>query len=388
MIKELKVIELASVLAGPSVGQFFAELGAEVIKIENPESGGDVTRSWKSKDEKKADISAYFSCTNWGKKSLTLNLKERAGLAILYDLIKQSDLVITSYKPGDAEKLNVDYECLSSLNSKLIYAEITGYGGHVQRVGYDAIIQAESGFMHMNGQSDGPPTKMPVAVIDVIAGHHLKEAILLALILRMQNGKGRRVSVSLMDAAISSLVNQAANHLVAGVNPRRKGSIHPTIAPYGELFVTIDGKELILAVGNDKQFKGLCQILGLAHLADHKKFKDNQARVSNRNKLETYLSPKIATFTANDLMSKLNEKQIPAGVITSVAETLDQKNIEDLLLKSDRYAGLRRFAASGIEIPSHILPPPCLGMHNEAILAQKLGLSTTEVQELSERGII
>ena len=158
MFKDLKIIELASVLAGPSVGQFFAELGAEVIKVEYPGLGGAVTRSWKMSGEQDGDISAYFSSINWGKKSLTLNLGEKEGKEILYDLIRQTDIVITSYKPGDAEKLQVDYESLSSLNPKLIYGEITGYGSKINRVGYDAIIQAESGFMYMNGSSDGPPT--------------------------------------------------------------------------------------------------------------------------------------------------------------------------------------------------------------------------------------
>ncbi|MEM8566415.1 MAG: CaiB/BaiF CoA-transferase family protein [Bacteroidota bacterium] len=388
MFNDLQIIELASVLAGPSVGQFFAELSAEVIKIENPGTGGDVTRSWKTKSEGDEDISAYFSSTNWGKKSLTLNLNEKEGREVLYNLIRQTDIVITSYKPGDAEKLQVDYDYLYSLNPKLIYAEITGYGYKVNRVGYDAIIQAEAGFMHINGQADGPPTKMPVALVDVLAGHHLKEAILVALINRTQSHKGRRVSVSLMDAAISSLANQAANYLVAGLNPARKGSIHPNIAPYGEIFRTMDGKALILAVGNDKQFERLCRILDVSALANDEKFKSNQARVSNRNELKGHLSPKISTFTAGNLTAKLIEKQVPAGIITSVAEAIDQSNVEDLLIKSDYYTGLRGFVAKGLEISSHILPPPKLGEHNYLILKDKLAYSPSEIEDLQRRGVI
>ncbi|MEM9856790.1 MAG: CaiB/BaiF CoA-transferase family protein [Bacteroidota bacterium] len=388
MFKDLKIIELASVLAGPSVGQFFAELGAEVIKVEHPGLGGDVTRSWKMSGEQDGDISAYFSSINWGKKSLTLNLGEKEGKEILYDLIRQTDIVITSYKPGDAEKFQVDYESLSSLNPKLIYGEITGYGSKINRVGYDAIVQAESGFMYMNGSSDGPPTKMPVALVDVLAGHHLKEAILVALIQRLQSGKGKCVSVSLIDAAISSLINQAANYFVAGVNPERKGSIHPNIAPYGEIFKTKDGKELILAAGNDKQFKGLCQILRLDTLVDDEKFKNNQVRVLNRDKLEFHLSSKISMFMADDLISKLIERQVPAGIIVSVAEALDQQKVEDLLLKSDHLTGLRGFAATGLEISSHLLPPPKLGEHNYAILEDKLGYRASEIDQLRRSGII
>ncbi|MEO0552094.1 MAG: CaiB/BaiF CoA-transferase family protein [Bacteroidota bacterium] len=388
MFTDLKIIELASVLAGPSVGQFFAELGAEVIKIENPKTKGDVTRSWKVKGEDSSDRSAYFTSTNWGKKSLTLDISQIEGLKVLHRLAVEADIVIASYKPGDAKKLKVDYETLSGRNSKLIYGEITGYGADIKRVGYDAIIQAESGFMYMNGQADGPPTKMPVALVDVLAGHHLKEAILLALIHRMKTGEGRHVSVSLMDAAISSLVNQAANYLITGVDPRRKGSIHPNIAPYGEIFETRDEKQLILAVGNNKQFNKLCKVLGLHQLIEDKLFTTSPSRVKNRTLLGDQLKSEISQVESDVLMKELNANQIPAGIITSVADALEHQDIASIKLQSNDLLGLRGFAASGLEISSHILPPPGLGEHNNAILTQELGFNTNEIKGLSERGII
>src|SRR5688572_24622563 len=193
IFKDFKVLELASVLAGPSVGQFFAELGASVIKVENLRTHGDVTRSWKGSGEKTDDRSAYFCSVNWGKRSIALDLNTTEGQEIVQKLAEQSDIIIASYKPGDAEKLKVDYQTLSKNNPGLIYGLVTGYGSHNPRLGYDAIIQAEAGFMFMNGEPGGPSLKMPVALIDILAGHHLKEGLLLALLEKMTTKKGRLV---------------------------------------------------------------------------------------------------------------------------------------------------------------------------------------------------
>src|SRR5690606_25461480 len=204
----------ANVLAGPSVGQFFAELGARVIKIENAATNGDVTRSWKlSSEDPLSDTPAYFCAANWGKSSLPLNLNQVTDLQQLYELVKQADVVIASYKPGDAEKLQVDYNTLKELNPKLIYGHITGYGPADSRAGYDAVIQAESGFMYLNGEKDGPPVKMPVALMDILAAHQLKEGILVAMLKRTKTGLGQLVQVSLIQSAVSALANQATNYL-------------------------------------------------------------------------------------------------------------------------------------------------------------------------------
>jgi len=255
-LEGLKVLELASVLAGPSVGMFFAELGATVIKIENITTQGDVTRKWKlAKENPNTDISGYFSCVNWGKYSFAVNLLEKEGLDIIYKLTAECDIVLVSYKPGDAEKLKVDYPTLKQYNQALIYSHITGYGLKNSRAGFDAIIQAESGFTYMNGNPGGPPTKMPVALMDVLAAHHLKEAILLALLYRERTGKGQYIEASLFKAGIASLANQATNWLVGKTIPERIGSDHPNIVPYGTIFKTSDNKEIVLAAGTDKQFK-------------------------------------------------------------------------------------------------------------------------------------
>ncbi|MDW8288239.1 MAG: CaiB/BaiF CoA-transferase family protein, partial [Flammeovirgaceae bacterium] len=264
----LKVIELATVLAGPAVGQFFAELGASVLKIENPKTKGDVTRGWKlPTEDDKSSLSVYFISTNWGKQTMCLDISSSEGRTRLYELVRTADVVIANYKAGDAEKLGVDYASLQAYNPKLIYGHITGYGLESKKVGYDALIQAEAGFMYMNGHPDGEPTKMPVALIDLLAAHQLKEGLLVALLMREQSGRGAYVHVSLYDAAIASLANQASNWLNAQHLPERMGNEHPNIVPYGTLFKTNDGSQIILAVGSDKQFAQLCELLNLSNLA-------------------------------------------------------------------------------------------------------------------------
>jgi crotonobetainyl-CoA:carnitine CoA-transferase CaiB-like acyl-CoA transferase len=242
--KDLKVVELANVLAGPAVGLFFAELGAHVVKVENKLTDGDVTRSWKIPSENKnTSSSAYFASVNWNKTSIFVDLRDTADRQQVMELIKDADIVISNYKPGDDEKLQMGYEQLKKINPRLIYAHISGFANASSRTAYDLILQAETGFMYMNGTPESGPLKMPVALIDILAAHQLKEGILIALIKRLQTGKGSRVSASLEHAAIASLANQASNWLMTGYNHQPSGSLHPNIAPYGELFTTADSKK-------------------------------------------------------------------------------------------------------------------------------------------------
>jgi crotonobetainyl-CoA:carnitine CoA-transferase CaiB-like acyl-CoA transferase len=359
-LKGLKIIELASVLAGPSVGQFFAELGAEVIKVENARIGGDVTRSWLSKSEVPNNtVSAYFSAVNWGKKSITADFRLASEREKIYQIIDDADIVIASYKPGDAEKLFMDFDSLAKRNPKLIYGQITGYGSNDLRVGYDAVIQAESGFMSINGNAGDQPLKMPIAMIDLLAGHHLKEALLIALIERMKTGKGRLVEVSLMDVAISSLLNQGTNWLVGKNIPKTQGNAHPNIAPYGELFLTKDDEKVILAVGNDKQFDRLCAVLDID---SDQRFRTNKQRLINRIVLNGLLAEKIRLYTIEALMPKLHSNQIPAGVYRTIDQVLDE-GTDEWFLNSAEYQGLRTFAAKGIN-KVNLSPPPQLGANN------------------------
>lgn len=373
MFKELKVLELASVLAGPSVGQFFAELGAEVIKVENSKTGGDVTRTWKSAGEQTDDRSAYFCSVNWGKKSIALDLTSIEGKHIVQQLAAQSDIVIASYKPGDAEKLGVAYEQLITINQNLIYGQITGYGSNDARVGYDAVVQAEAGFMFMNGEPGGNSLKMPVALIDVLAGHQLKEGLLLALLNKERVGKGCLVEVSLLQTALASLANQSSNYLVAGKIPQKQGSAHPNIAPYGDVFVTQDKKEVLLAVGNDAQFKALCELLGSGQIGAMPQFASNEARVVNRALLQGLLQQTIGQWQSEALMPELHKRKIPAGIIQTIQQAFEMTPAKEIMMENSDRKGVKTFVANFLTsdfqpLMATLTPPPHIGEHTQEVL--------------------
>ena len=390
MLEDIVVLELSSVLAGPLVGQFFAELGSTVIKIENPRTKGDVTRKWKVKGENpNTDISAYFSCANWGKYSVAIDLSKEEGKKLVYELVKKVDVVIVNYKPGDDKKLGMDYQTLSRINPRIIYGHITGYGLENPRSGFDALIQAESGFMYMIGYPECPPAKMPVALIDILAAHQLKEAILLALMEREKTGKGKYIHVSLFHSAIASLANQATNYLMVGYIPKRMGSEHPNIFPYGSVFKTLDGGEIILAVGTDRQFRELCEILGIGFIAEDPKFRDNASRVKNREILRRILADEIRKYRKEDLLQKLHEKKIPAGSINNMEEVFKIKESEEMIVEGKTTRGLNvRAVRTVVFSREDISPPPHYAEHTNFILSHYLGMNESEIKELRAKGIV
>jgi crotonobetainyl-CoA:carnitine CoA-transferase CaiB-like acyl-CoA transferase len=323
-------VELASVLAGPSVGLFFAELGAKVVKIENKTANGDVTRSWKLPSEKNTDnTSAYFYSVNAGKKHLFLDLGDPKHYQRCIKEIATADIVICNYKKGDDKKLKLSYTDLKKIKSNLIYASINGFGERSGRTAYDLILQAESGFMSINGETGSNPVKMPVALIDLLAAHQLKEAILIALLKKQKSGKGSRISVSLFDSAIASLANQATNWLIAHHLPQPMGSLHPNIAPYGELFVTKDKHQVAFAIGSDKQFNSLLHVLNLQ--VKKELFATNQLRIKNRSKLYELLKEPISKFSFNKLYTACLEKDIPIGKIRNIREVLELPEAKAML---------------------------------------------------------
>lgn len=334
VFKDLKIIELAGVLAGPSAGAFFAELGAKVIKIENPKTNGDVTRSWKLKSENpKNKESAYYWSVNAFKEKVFLDITVPSQLQQLYQLIADADVVIANFKAGDASKLKVDYDTLSKLNPKLIVASLNGFGHDSPRTAYDLILQAESGFMFMNGEPNAQPLKMPVALIDILAGHQLKEAILIALLKRYQIQKGCHLSVSLFDSAIASLANQATNWLIAHELPKATGSLHPNIAPYGELFETKDKHLVTFAIGSNKQFKQLCEIIQFSALGSDIKYSSNQMRLNNRSQLYAVLYNYIKQFSFKELFALCLEKEIPIGKIRNLKEVFELPEARAMIRK-------------------------------------------------------
>ncbi|WP_257883313.1 CaiB/BaiF CoA-transferase family protein [Hymenobacter sp. DG01] len=362
----LQVLELASVLAGPQVGQFLAELGAEVLKIEAP--AGDVTRTWRTPAEAPGTtVSAYFSCANWGKRSQIIDLTTPTGRAEVHRLAASADIILASYKPGDAEKLQVDYATLSGLNPRLIYGHITGYGPAANRAGYDAVLQAETGFMHLNAAGPGQePQKMPVALVDLLTAHQLKEGLLTALYQRERTGRGALVQVSLLDSALASLANQAATYLVTGHDPQPLGSGHPSIVPYGTVYTAADGVRLLLAVGADRQFQQLCAVLDRPEWATDARFQTNTNRVAHRAILEELLHQRIAEVTGAELLAELERRLVPAGAVRSVGEALRHEAAAPMLLPATPefpHAGLRTVAfwSNTWPVAERLLPPPAPG---------------------------
>jgi crotonobetainyl-CoA:carnitine CoA-transferase CaiB-like acyl-CoA transferase len=344
LLSNLRVLELASVLAGPSVGTFLAELGASVTKVENRSQGGDVTRTWKTAaEDPETPLSAYYASVNWNKTTLWADLKNPDDLRAVQDQARQADVLLASFRAGDDRRYGLDPETLLQQNPALLYARISGFGPDQARPAYDLVLQAETGWMAMNGLADGPGIKLPVALIDVLAAHQLKEGLLLALLEREKSGQGGLIEVSLYDAAISALANQASNYLMTGTVPGRLGSLHPNIAPYGEQFPCQDGEILVLAVGSDAQFQALCKVLEQESLAAEPAFAQNPDRVRNRGKLYNLLQPLFALQPASHWSARLEQAGVPAGQIRNLAQVFEQPAAKAMQLPDpDGQAGGQR----------------------------------------------
>lgn len=329
--KKLKIVDLSSVLAGPLVGSFFAELGAEVLKIEHP-IHKDVTRSWKLAIEDPSNkTSAYFSSVNYKKRYLTLDLTNEQDYMSFISHIKNADVLLSNFKKGDDVKLNITDETLRKINPNLIIGKISGFGLSSDRVAYDLIVQAEAGFMSINGEKDSSPLKMPVALIDVLAAHQLKEGLLVAIINRLSGKKAVTISVSLYDTAVCSLVNQASNFLMTGEKPVRRGNLHPNIAPYGEIFKTKDHKEITFAIGSNNHFESLCDFLKVDLDSIDTRFIDNQSRVSNRIQLAEIIQQKVSQLSIKSILKELRLRKVPCGEIRELHQVLQDNRAQELI---------------------------------------------------------
>jgi len=399
IFSNLVVLELAGVLAGPSVGQFFAELGARVIKLENPASKGDVTRTWKMPGEVSGDRSSYFHSCNWGKESIAVNLKSSEGLEVMHALVAQSDVVISNFVPAVARKLKADYDSLKQLNPEIILGSIVGYSPESDRPGYDAIIQAEAGYYYINGDpqsEDWKPTKMPVPLMDILAGHQLKQALLIAIIKKQQTGRGSNVTVSLFDSAVSALTNQATSWLVAGQVPSPMGSEHPNIAPYGSVYRSKDGRNVVLGVGTDRQFVSLCELLNLPDLITDPRFQKNADRVLHRTVLKTFLKAAILNVDRLSFLHACEERGIPAGAVHRMDEVFESTP-EHVLLKNGggQMSGVREYIAwpghengVGETLAPKLCAPPAFASSTSRILKDVLGYSESRIDELAGSGAV
>jgi len=332
--RDLVVVELASVLAGPAVGQFFAELGARVVKIENRRTGGDVTRRWRQQGEDpNREYSAYYCSTNWGKERHLMDLSELAERETALELIAGADVLISNFKPASAKRLGLDAKGLRARFPRLIYAQIHGFGRGDERPAFDVVLQAEAGFLHMCGYPDGPPAKMPVALIDLLAAHQLKEGILLALMARERSGRGAYVETSLLESAIASLANQGSNWLMNGINPGRMGAAHPNIAPYGSIFRCADGGELVIAAGTEAQYHSLCRALEAPGLTEADRFRTNAVRVRHRAELEDALAEVFARYSSGECLQRLEAAGVPVGRIRTMEEVFETSAGQAMVLE-------------------------------------------------------
>lgn len=333
--KDLKVVEFSSVLAGPAVGMFFAELGANVLKVENRSKGGDMTRKWKLPGEESEDLSAYFCAVNYQKQYIDLDLQTKEGRTKAYQLIKKADIILSNFKEGDDKKLGLTNEILKEINPSIILAQISGFAQNKNRVAFDVVLQAETGYISMNGTNAENLAKLPVAFIDLFAAHQLKEGILIALLNRHKTGKGAVVRVNLQEAALASLANQASNYLMLNHLPQPMGTQHPNIAPYGDLFVSADQKKLLFAVGTDKQFESLCHTLELPELINDEKYHSNPARVKNRASLNARLQTAVSQANRAELMEKLIGVNVPCAAVRTLEEVFQNDVAQNLILKEE-----------------------------------------------------
>lgn len=332
-LKNLKVVELSSVLAGPAVGMFFAELGAHVIKVENKRAGGDLTRKWKLPAEDPASpLSAYFASVNYNKQYHFADFQNTKELQEVKELLATADIVIVNFKKGDEEKFGLAYADVKAFNPGVIYAHITGYGAQVSKTAFDVVLQAETGFMQMNGTPESGPVKMPVALIDIMAAHQLKEGILLALLKKQQSGLGSYVHTTLYGSAIASLANQASNYLMCGHIPQPMGTLHPNIAPYGEILHTSDNRQIVLAVGTNTQFEALCRSLHLLPLATEERFATNTARVKNRVILHQLLEKSSRERTSHELTGALLANNVPHGLVNDMKAVFENRQAQAMVL--------------------------------------------------------
>ncbi|MBP9951180.1 MAG: CoA transferase [Cypionkella sp.] len=364
----IKVIELARILAGPWAGQTLADLGADVIKVEAPE--GDDTRRWGPPfiDHDGDRSAAYFHATNRGKRSVTCDFRTAEGQAMVRDLIKDADVVIENFKVGGLAKYGLDYASLAAINPRLIYCSITGFGQtgpYAHRAGYDFIIQGMSGLMSVTGAPDGQPQKVGVAVTDVFTGVYSATAILAALVQRGRTGQGQHIDMALLDVATSVMANQAMNYLATGTPPGLMGNAHPNLAPYA-VFDCADGW-IILATGNDGQYRKLCALLGLPEMAEDAAYLANADRIANRAELTSRLTAATRRFTKADLLCACEAAGVPAGPINDLAEVFADPQVvaRKMQIAPGGLPGVRTPISFSRAELSLDRPAPKLGEHDQ-----------------------
>lgn len=397
----LRVLDLSRILAGPWCGQLLADLGADVIKIERPETGDD-TRRWGPPFLNGDDSSdaAYFLCANRGKRSVTVDFTKPPGQEIIRQLVGQSDVLIENFKVGGLRAYGLDYEALKKVNPRLIYCSVTGFGQsgpYASRPGYDFLIQAMGGLMSITGRKQGTsgagPQKAGVALTDILTGLYGSVGILAAVAHRERTGEGQHIDVALLDVQIAALANQAMNYLVGGVSPAPMGNAHPNIVPYQD-FETRDG-HIIIAVGNDAQFFRLCSALGGSELAEDNRYGSNSGRVEHRDELIGAITELTRAKDSQEILRALESVGVPCGPINDIEAVFDDPNVVAREIRVDLPH------ASGGSAPSVANPirlsatpvqyrnaPPTLGQHTDSVLAELLNISNEALSKLRAEKVL
>lgn len=390
----IKVLDLTRVLAGPWTGQLLADLGAEVIKVERPGSGDD-TRQW-APPSLPDGTAAYYLAANRGKQSLTVDITQPAGQAIVRQLAAEADVLLENYKVGGLKKYGLDNDSLRALNPGLVYCSITGFGQtgpYAELPGYDYIVQGMSGLMSITGPADGEPHKVGVAVTDLFTGLYAANAVQAALLSRYRTGEGQHIDMALFDCSLAMLANVNMNWLVGGEVPPRLGNAHPNIVPY-QVFRTAGDSHFILACGNDKQFRAICELIGLPQLAADARFASNPQRVRHRDLLVPQLAEAFLTRGRDEWLKLLDAAGVPCGPINTVDEAFADPQIRfremELHLKDAQGQDVPQVACpikmSGTP-PRYDAPPPKLGQHTDSVLSA-LGYDAAAIAQLKANGTV
>jgi crotonobetainyl-CoA:carnitine CoA-transferase CaiB-like acyl-CoA transferase len=391
-LQGIKVLDLSRVLAGPYCTMILGDLGAEVIKVEAP-GGSDDTRAWGPPSV--GGESAYYLCANRNKRAITLDLKSEEGQEALKKLIAQSDVMLQNFKTGTLEKWGLGYEQIKQINPRLVQCSITGFGSngpYKDLPGYDYIIQAMGGLMDITGSEESGPMKVGVAIADVLTGLYAAIGILSSLHERNHSGEGQSIDLSLFDTQVSSLANVASNFLISGLLPKRLGNQHPNIVPY-QTFQTLDG-EMVVAVGNDRQFLRLCSVLGLQEIGEDKRFSTNPKRLENKDELVAILSKEMNQKTSTEWLELLSQHGIPCGPINTMQQLFDDPQVkarEMVVAVNHPTAGSiplvgspLKLSRTPVEIKRH---PPLAGEHSKEVMLE-LGYTEEKIEELQSKKII
>ena len=387
------VLDLTRVLSGPYCTMMLADLGARVIKIEQPGRGDD-TRAWGPPFA--GSESAYFLSINRNKESVTLNLKDERGRELVMRLLERADVLIENFRPGAIARLGLDYDRLSARWPRLVYCSISGFGQAGPRrdePGYDAVVQAEGGLMSITGAGDGPPFRLGVAVADIVTGMFAAQGITAALLARERTGRGQFVDIAMLDSTVALLTYQASSYFATGISPVRMGNRHPSIVPY-ENFAASDG-DFVLSVGNDAIWQSFCRVTSLDDLAHDPRFATNAGRVEHYDDLKPILDERLRTRSRREWIAALLAAGVPSGAVRNAGEVLGDPQLQHRgMIARVEHATQGRINVLGSPLKLSATPssvrdaPPTLGQHTEAVLSRDLGLSQQEIEGFRAAGVI